>query len=286
MIFLFYGASAMNAACSTGILRGRPFGGVGVLIHKSLSHFTSLCGFHPDNRAIAIKYTHGDIRIIFFGVYFPSDRGSPDYSATICSIIGFIESVLDDNPGCKAIITGDFNFQCCTGDKGYEVFLPCAHDLSLINCDEFNPGNEGFTYFHEGLGHKLFIDHFFVQSVLHPLIKKFEILECGSNLSDHLPIRLCLSISDNITDNTRMKNMGVVQEFRWDKGDIANYYLQSGSLLNKIRHDFPCMQYKNSCTSNNCLHDIDIYYNEIVHCLMEAARRNIPKIPAGALKHY
>ena len=38
MIFLFYGASAMNAASSTGILRGRPFGGVGVLIHNSLSN--------------------------------------------------------------------------------------------------------------------------------------------------------------------------------------------------------------------------------------------------------
>ena len=76
--FLFYGASAMNAACCTGILRGRPFGGVGVLIHNSLRHFISLNGFHPDNRAIAIKYTHGDMHIIFFGVYFPSDRGSPD----------------------------------------------------------------------------------------------------------------------------------------------------------------------------------------------------------------
>ena len=87
-------------------------------------------------------------------MYFPSDRGSPDHSATICSITGFIESVLDDNPGYKAIITGDFIFQCRTSDKGYEVFLPFAHDLSLMDCDDFDSDNVGFTYFHEGLGHK------------------------------------------------------------------------------------------------------------------------------------
>jgi len=29
-----------------------------------------------------------------------------------------------------------------------------------------------------------------------------------------------------------------------------------------------------------------IYYNEIVHCLLEASRCNIPKIPSSALKHY
>jgi len=66
------------------------------------------------------------MRIILVGVFFPSARGSPDYSATIYTITGFIEYVLDDNPGCKAVITGDFNFQCRTGDKGYEVFLPFA----------------------------------------------------------------------------------------------------------------------------------------------------------------
>jgi exonuclease III len=71
--FIVYGVSAMDAASSRGILRGRPFGGVGVLIHKSLSKFVSFCGVHQDNRAIAIRYTHGDLHIIFVGVYFPCD---------------------------------------------------------------------------------------------------------------------------------------------------------------------------------------------------------------------
>ena len=37
--FLFYGVSAMDSACSKGILRGRPFGGVGVLVRKYLANY-------------------------------------------------------------------------------------------------------------------------------------------------------------------------------------------------------------------------------------------------------
>ena len=78
----------------------------------------------------------------------------------------------------------------------------------------------------------------------------------------------------------------IVHEFRWDKGNIDGYCQQTGMLLNNIAHDFSCMQCNTSCNNKDCHLDIDIYYNEIVHCLMEAARCNIPKIPSSALKHY
>jgi len=86
-------------------------------------------------------------------VYYPSDQISPDYS-TICSIFK---------------ITGDFNFQCCTDDKGYEVCLSFANVLHLIACDNLDLVDTGYTYlgyFHEGLRHKSFLDHFFVPNEL------------------------------------------------------------------------------------------------------------------------
>ena len=83
-----------------------------------------------------------------------------------------------------------------------------------------------------------------------------------------------------------MNDNSTVVEFRWDKGDIANYCQQTGILLSNIAHDFSCMQCDTNCINKDCLLDIDLYYNEIVHCLMEASRCNIPKIPSSALKHY
>jgi len=40
------------------------------------------------------------------------------------------------------------------------------------------------------------------------------------------------------------------------------------------------------CCDNNHLFDIDVYYNEIVLALTQAANFNIPKVPKNAIKHY
>ena len=126
-------------------------------------------------------------------MYFPCDRNSPEYINSICSINGFIESVIDDNPGYKILITGDFNFQCIVGDKGYDVFSSFANDLDLTCCDSMDLENIGFTYFHETLGQSLsLIISLFIE--VQPLIRYFKIIENGDNLSDHLPITLCLAI--------------------------------------------------------------------------------------------
>ena len=184
------------------------------------------------------------------------------------------------------VITGDFNFQCKPGDKGYDVFSTFSNDLGLIACDNLDLKKIGYTYFHETLDQKSFIDHFFVQKELMSLIKSFTILESGANLSDHLPIIVKLAIPAGLNTNGGITIKNTVHEFRWDKGDLAGYYKQTGLLLNNIKHYFPCMRCDSNCNNNNCFVDIDIYYSEIVHCLMVAANCNVARIPSNALKHY
>ena len=284
--FNFFGVSAMDDICAQGILRGRPFGGVGVLVRKTYSKFISLIGFHYDNRVVAIKLVYGDIRIILVGVYFPYDRNSPNYSAGVCSITGFIESVLTDNPGFNVIVAGDFNFACNAGDKGYSIFQQFADELELEVCDHLNSASTDYTYFHETLGQKSFIDHFFVHKELHNIVSDFKIINDGANLSDHLPISITLILPalKNADKNNSVKH--VIHEFRWDKGDLDSYYMLTGRMFQSIAHDFPCLLHDTNCDNNNCCLDIDIYYNEIVHCLVNTANSCIPKIPASALKHY
>lgn len=40
------------------------------------------------------------------------------------------------------------------------------------------------------------------------------------------------------------------------------------------------------CCDTSHLLDTDIYYNEIVFALTQAADQNIPKVPKSAMKHY
>ena len=284
--FLFYGVSAMDTVCSQGILRGRPFGGVGVLVRKSFSSSVSLCGFHHDNRAVAVKFEYDDVRVLCFGVYFPCDRSSHDYNASINSIIGFIESVIDTHPGYKILIMGDFNFQCVIGDKGFDIFSQFARDLDLVSCDYMDNCAVGYTYFHESLGHRSFIDHIFIQTELVNTVQSFKIIDDSTNLSDHLPISICLSLPSLRSDKTNLPANRIVQEFRWDKGDCSGYYAQTGEMLGRISHALSCELLDSNCIIDHCHADIDIYYAEIVHCLIESAKCNIPSIPANALKHY
>ena len=149
------------------------------------------------------------------------------------------------------------------------------HHLPMIwvlLSDNLNSGDVGFTYFHETLGQKSFTDHFFVNLHLLPLLQNFKIIERGANLSDHLPIPLCLSIPGRKLFATDGRAKNTVREFRWDKADLSGYLQKSGTLLNSIVHDFSCLQCDMNCENKNCLLDIDIYHSEIAHCLMEAAR--------------
>ena len=76
-----------------------------------------------------------------------------------------------------------------------------------------------------------------------------------------------------------------VCECSWDKGDLNAYYSYTGDLLSKINDQFCCNDVTR-CQSESRQLNIDTYYTEIVHCLLETFRATIPKIPVSALKHY
>ena len=50
--FMFYGKSAMDNRVMSGMLRGRPFGGVGVLVRKDLAPFIKLYDCDADGRVV------------------------------------------------------------------------------------------------------------------------------------------------------------------------------------------------------------------------------------------
>ena len=110
------------------------------------------------------------------------------------------------------------------------------------------------------------------------------------NFSDHLPILFSLAVrhsTDLSNDNSRATSIkSVVKEFRWDKGDLQLYYELTSHLLQKIYHQFPCLEHEFNCSEPYCHQEIEIYCNEIVHCLQVPAEKSIPRIPVSALKHY
>jgi len=64
--YTYFGCSAMEVAVETGVLRGRPWGGVGILIKNKFSKFIR---FHKSGDCFSIIVLH---KMIFISIYLPS----------------------------------------------------------------------------------------------------------------------------------------------------------------------------------------------------------------------
>ena len=208
-----------------------------------------------------------------------------EYMNTMSCILGYIDSVISENPGFRVCILGDLNFECVSSYPGFALFSQFCTSYDLISCDDLVP-SESYTYCHLSLDQKTFLDHVFIPNDLKSHVHEFCIIDDGVNPSDHFPLSFHFAISmSNVTvDHSHIT--ACVREYRWDKGDRSLYYSKSGELLGCINHKFECESVDKACCIHDHQIDIDIYYNELVHALTVAADFSIPKVPRSALKHY
>ena len=81
--FIVYAKSSMEEKIRQGVLTGRPFGGVAVLVRRSLCNVVTFCGASSNGRVICIKLMCRGLTMLIFGCYFPCS-GVPDYSQQLC----------------------------------------------------------------------------------------------------------------------------------------------------------------------------------------------------------
>jgi len=154
--FLSFGCSAMSKRIESGMLIGRPFGGVVTLINNRLRNITQTV--HCDERFCIVKI--GDNRdIVIVNVYLPC-QGTQDRSILCDDLLAQILSWCDRYSGCDLIIAGDFN--CCLDS----ISDPVSHQLNnlvshymLQCCDILFPGPSSATYINEALNQHSYIDY-------------------------------------------------------------------------------------------------------------------------------
>lgn len=266
--------SAMEEKVKTGILVGRPFGGVGVFVKNTLSSLVSYLGCDNSGRCIGIKICGDNINALLFGCYFPVYENNDSYFSCVSDVMGFMQAIIDKHAGFHICVTGDFNFPCTIGHSGFEVFDTFAKHNSLVCCDDLNTSCCKYTYHHDTLGQYSFIDHVFTDNALRNGINEFRVVNDGDNLSDHTLIKFSISVPGLIKPCYKYVNP-VVVDLRWDKGDIGLYYYLTGIML----PDFIPDKVK-TCE------DIELFYSRLVCGLKTAANLSIPTIPKNVLKHY
>jgi exonuclease III len=213
----YFGVSGMTKALSSGVVHGRPFGGVAFLWKNDLSKFITKVGYDPAGRCIAIKLHIDGKVILLINVYFPCFKSGLEYEADLGLCIGFIDNMLRFESYSDVIITGDFNFTCDSNNSGFAAFDSVCSDHNIVNCDSLVLTKNYSTYENDALGHTSTIDHFFTTNSLRQLILSADIWQCANNLCDHKPIFLIFDLLfslDSSLNGTRPVNKNTVYNVR------------------------------------------------------------------------
>ena len=100
--YFSFGCSAMSECVDFGMLRGRPYGGVMMLIRNELRRLTET--IHCDERYVVIRVAN----YLLVNVYLPC-VGSNDRLLICDDVVMDISAWRDRYLDCKLVIAGDFN---------------------------------------------------------------------------------------------------------------------------------------------------------------------------------
>ena len=151
--FTAFGISGMEEKISSGILKGRPFGGAAILVHGSLLAATT--SLLVTERVNAVRI--GDI--VFLNVYCPSKALSN--RPIISSLLDEIGCVLNMHQACEVVLGGDFNVDLREASPHSNIFVDFFKKFNLYLAYDTKKTTGAYTFFREALGHYTMIDFFY-----------------------------------------------------------------------------------------------------------------------------
>jgi len=104
-----------------------------------------------------------------------------------------------------------------------------------------------------------------------------EVLDSGTNLSDHCAIQLMAELSVARHKDAKPNHQPIRARLRWDKANKDNYYAET--YLNLCDVDMSFMKNCDGNCNGACNVYIEAVYNQVVDALNGAAASTVPKTP-------
>jgi len=267
--YFSFGSSAMSSTVESGILYGRPFGGVMTLIKVSLRPYTQL--IYTSDRCTIIKL----LDYIIINVYLPC-TGTNDRLQLIDNLLCEISIQIDNFSDCIYLFGGDFNSNIDHNDPASRMINNFIKDNKLIRCDGCVGAKADYTYCNESLNSRSCIDYFFVSD--RKCVEKFSVIDEGSNLSDHLPITVVCTCNVVLSaDLSEPSSQDSTQEYlRWDHADHLAYYTLTGSHLQTLLAEVNCLVDTVGIDRDKIISSVNSLYNRMVEILSNCAKLTVP----------
>ena len=279
--YICFASSAMDEVISSSCLHGRPFGGVAILVKKSLGSSSKLV--KASSRYIIVKI--GDV--LFINVHLPC-VSTPNCSDVVFDCLSSILNDIGDVHYSHIIFGGDLNVAIARdNDNDLCVVLhDFASNLDMKFLHDKLPSDNRMTYRVVTTGASASIDHFAVCQSLYNSVHSITVEDSGINLSDHCPVILNIdtpgfnTLPSNVKGGTEPREQLI---YRWDVGDTTLYYSLTGNSLNGI--EAPIHLLSDSNVGSDTLAAVNLYCDNIVRSLREAAYTSIPRKKRSHFKY-
>ena len=232
--YLCFGSSAMGSCIESGVVRGRPYGGVMTLVHKSLQKCTQIvCS---DERFVIVIV--GDVLIV--NVYLPCS-GSENRLFTYQEVLDNITLWIDQYPDKDVIFGGDLNLNLENRDVFCDMINQFVSNNRLIRCDHLFFGAYYSTYYNDSLNRYSTIDYLFTRNC--EMVRNYNVIDPVLNLSDHRPVVIrynCVVAKDSCCSNSNANsdiNKSKTSFLRWDRANLAYYRELTRVQLTPVWHD-------------------------------------------------
>jgi len=280
--YFTFGCSAMSKTLESGILRGRPYGGIMIMIKNNLRPFTE---------TIYCSERYAIIRIgncVIVDVYLPC-VGSDDRALVVDDILTECWMWCERFSSCNIIFAGDFNADLSKFDVVSAMINAYIADHALNRCDVLFHKDNLITYDNTALNQHSCIDYFLTSSG--DIVTEFDVLDPNLNFSDHYPVTVMCKINFplNCNKSKQCGNASVthVTQLRWDHADLASYYSYTGCYLQPVldKVDLITAYFDNS-ESIDYAHAVNVLYADIVDILVSAANAYVPKHQSNFYKFW
>ena len=152
-------------------------------------------------------------------------------------------------------------------------------------CEEFINNNNNFTYIHDSLNEKKWLDHFLVSSPIASSTNGHEIIDVGDNTSDHLPIKLelpCVILAEPAKEAPSKKSSTLKWEKCSEDQKLAYSRLVANLLCQHPDVGTPCLT--PHCQHEVCLASIQEEYNNLIE--LSPRHKVLPRNKPGVEKHW
>lgn len=281
-----FGVSGMDDA--TANQSGRPYGGVGILVHKRIRPKSQLKTH--DERIVSLHIDYGNDSLYFINVYMPYQ--CDDNNDKFMECIGKIEAIIEAAPSTKIIVVGDFNANVNTNFE-HELLEMCKRSQLVVSDFQwFGKHSECFTYVSDAHMTTSWLDHYICSCDAHALISDIHILD-KLPCSDHLPIAACFQIEDATPTQghpaAQLSRTPAHPVSNWSKAtqsEIDNYTQCTRLHLNNLKLPLAVFCNDVNCKCSEHKEQLNDLYSDIVCALRKSSEDCIPSCKRSEARDY